>query len=243
MNYTMDASYRTRAVRTFLKAYDVKGFQNPDPSFLKKMAALMQKSQDHVDQAGKQDQNAAASQRTEGSGKAAESADTVLFSPRDMTMEEYKEYLYDKISQLPVHPTNMQDDVSIQISQAGLEAMKNDPEYEQWVLSSIRSSFMSRDPWSGMCGGKYVILYFGAEKEQSRGECLRAGHLNGSGDKLFNKKAKNSFWERRARRREELAEQYEEMLEVKELNKDLDKGFYYGSLAVLSAFKPKPEAD
>ena len=68
MNYTMDASYRARAVRSFLKAYDVKGFQNPDPSFLKKMAALMQK--DHADQAGKQEGNVAAGQRTEGSGKA-----------------------------------------------------------------------------------------------------------------------------------------------------------------------------
>ena len=38
MNTTFDASYRTRAARSFLKAYDVKSSQNPDPSFIKKMA-------------------------------------------------------------------------------------------------------------------------------------------------------------------------------------------------------------
>lgn len=206
MNFTMDASYRTRAVRNFLKAHDVKSSQNPDPSFIQKMAKIT----------------------------------TDPISANDMTMEEYKEYISGRISQLPVHPTNMQDYVSVQISDAGLEAMKNDPEYEQWVLGSIKSNFMSRDPWSGMCGGKYVVLSFGSSKEQSRGESWRAGFLNGSGNKLFNKKSQNSFWERRAQRRKELAKQYEEMLELKELNKDLDKGLYYGDLAILAAFKPKP---
>lgn len=220
MNYTMDASYRTRAVRNLLKAYDVKSSQNPDPSFMRKLAALSAKSEGPAE-----------------SGSAAKTADAVRISAEGMTMEEYKEYIYGRISQLPVHPTNMQDYVSVQISEAGLEAMKNDPEYEQWVLDSIRSNFNARDPWSGMCGAKYVILSFGAEKEQSHGESWRMGN---GGNKLFNQKAKDGFWERRAQRAKELAEQYEEMLELKELNKDLDKGLYYGDLAILAAFRPKP---
>lgn len=217
MNTTFDAGYRTRAVRTFLKVSDVKSSQNPDPAFIRKMAEISAKSRE-----------------------ASETGGAVSICTKDMGMDEYKEYIYDRISQLPMHPTNMQDYVAVQISDAGLEAMKNDPEYEQWVLDSIRSNFSARDPWSGMCGGKYVVLYFGDTKEQSRGESWRGGYLNGSGNKLFNQKSKNSFWEKRMQRTKELQEQYEEMLEIKELNKDLDQGLYYGDLAVLAAFRPKP---
>lgn len=212
MNYTMDAGYRTRTFRNFIKVHDVKSIHNPDPSFLRKMA------------------------------EAASATGPVRLSTEQMSMEEYKDYLYDRISQLPVHPTNMQDSVSIQISEDGLRAMKEDPEYEQWVLDSVKTNFAARDPWSGMCGGKYVILYFGAQKELSRGESWRAGYLNGSGNRLFEKKSENSFWERRTQRRKELAEQYEQILELKELNKDLDpgEGLYYGELAILAALRPKP---
>lgn len=215
MNTTFDASYRTRTARSFLKAYDVKSSQNPDPSFIKKMAQI----------SGQQ---------------AAQGGDAVRISSKDMSMEEYQEYIYGRISQLPMHPSNMQDTVAVQISQAGLEAMKNDPEYEKWVLDSIQSGFSARDPWSGMCGGKYTVLYFGDTQEQSRGESWRAGFMNGSGNKLFQEKAKNSFWERRAQRHRELQEQFDEIVELKELNKDLDKGLYYGELAILAAFRPKP---
>lgn len=228
MNYTMDASYRTRAVRTLLKAYDVKSAQNPDPAFLKKMEQIAAESEAAANRTNTAD-SVAGSQTTEPACVLA----------AEMTMEEYQAYIYDRISQLPVHPSNMQDSVSVQISEEGLEKMKTDPEYEQWVLSSIKTNFMSRDPWSGLCGGKYSVLYFGSEKEQSRGECWRAGYLNGSGNKLFEQKSKNSFWARRAQRRKELAQQYEEMLELKQLNKDTDKGLYYGDLAILAAFRPK----
>lgn len=238
MNYTMDASYRTRAARSLLKACDVKSSQNPDPSFMRKMAQISAKSGSAAD-SGDVPERKSMSKTGDPtvSSSVLQTADAVRIPAEDMTMEEYKEYIYGRISQLPVHPTNMQDYVSVQISEAGLEAMKNDPEYEQWVLDSAGASFNARDPWSGMCGPKYVILSFGAEKEQSRGESWR---MSSGGNKLFNQKAKDGFWERRAQRRKELAEQYEEMLELKELNKDLDKGLYYGDLAILAAFRPKP---
>lgn len=218
MYYTMNASYMERAFYNTRRAYDVKSIQNPDPLFLEKMAQIYR-------------QKDSASQPGEGMGR---------IPTEGMTIEEYKRYVYDKIAKLPTHETNMQDYVCVQISEAGMEAMRQDAEYEQWVLDSIKSNFMSRDPWSGMCGGKYMVLSFGATKEQSRVESWRAGYLNGSGSKLFQKKSQNGFWERRAKRMEELQEMYEEKLEVKELSKDLDKGMYYGQLDILSVFKPKP---
>ncbi len=106
MNYTMDASYRTRAVRTLLKAYDVKSAQNPDPAFLKKMEQIAAESEAAANRTNTAD-SVAGSQTTEPACVLA----------AEMTMEEYQAYIYDRISQLPVHPSNMQDSVSVQISE------------------------------------------------------------------------------------------------------------------------------
>ena len=88
-------------------------------------------------------------------------------------MTEYKLYLYEKISALPVHPWNLQDYVAVFISDDGLEAMKNDPEYEAWVLDCLRKNFQACDPWGARCGGKFVIFHFGATKEECRVESWR----------------------------------------------------------------------
>lgn len=218
-SYTMNAGYMSRVFRSVLKTMDVKSFQNPDTLFLKKMAAAAVKS-----------------------GGVSGAGENAGLSAKDLTMEEYQAYIYDQISLLPMHPTNMQDTISVKISDAGLKAMKEDSRYEQWVLDTVRASLAARDPWSGMCGGKYTVLSFGAGKEQYHGESWRAGYLNGSGSRLFQKKSEDSFWEHRAQRRKELAEQYEEILELRERNEDIaaDEGMYYGDLAVMAAFKPKP---
>ena len=39
---------------------------------------------------------------------------------KNMSIEEYKIYLYDKISDLPIHESNMQDSISVHITDAGL---------------------------------------------------------------------------------------------------------------------------
>lgn len=49
---------------------------------------------------------------------------------KDMTLEEYKQYLYKQISQIPIHPTRSQESRSITITDAGFQALKNDPSYE-----------------------------------------------------------------------------------------------------------------
>lgn len=123
-------------------------------------------------------------------------------STQDMTMEEYKEYISDRLSRIPMHPSQMQNSVAIHISEAGFEAMKNDPEYEEWVIGGLEKDFASHDPWSGICGGHYVVHYFGATKEEYRGQSWYPAYQNGKGESLFNQKAKGSFWERRLKRQE-----------------------------------------
>lgn len=93
---------------------------------------------------------------------------------------------------------NMQESISINISAAGFEAMKNDPEYEAWVLNDLRTGWVQPDRWAGACGGAYSTIYYGATKEECRAQMWSAGYQNGSGKSLFDGKAKDSFWERRA---------------------------------------------
>ena len=114
-----------------------------------------------------------------------------------MTMEEYKQYLHDQISRIPRHPSRALESISIQITEAGFEAMKHDPEYEAWVLDDLKTGWAQPDPWAGICGGAYAVIHYGATKEECNACSWFPGYQNGNGENLFREKSKNSFWERR----------------------------------------------
>ena len=44
----------------------------------------------------------------------------------DMSLEEYKQYIWEKISNLPMSASSRMQSISIQITDEGFEAMKND---------------------------------------------------------------------------------------------------------------------
>lgn len=118
-----------------------------------------------------------------------------------------------------MHPTRMSESISINISEAGFEAMKNDPEYEAWVLNDLRKGWAQADRWAGICGGAYSTIYYGATKEECHAEMWRAGYQNGSGKSLFDSKAKDNFWERRVERKKQMEAQIEEQQEKKRIQK------------------------
>ena len=64
---------------------------------------------------------------------------------RDLSLEEYKLYLYDQISRIPQDPSQAGWNWYVDISEAGFEAMKNDADYEAHVLDSIRRNFAAVD--------------------------------------------------------------------------------------------------
>ncbi len=131
----------------------------------------------------------------------------------EMTLEEYKQYIRDKISRIPMHPSQMKNSVSIHISDAGFLAMKNDPEYEAWVLDTIRKDFSFQDPWNAVGSGRYVIHSFGATKEEYRGYSFGKEEPSSS-----RKRVKESYWEKRRKRQKKLQkEYYEELLKKRAL--------------------------
>lgn len=198
MSSTINVNYMTRTYSNFLKGYEAKnGGQTKTASFSDRVAEKSAESQ-----------------------KVSETGKSESVSTKDMTMEEYKQYIHDKISQIPLHPSRMQESISINISEAGFEAMKNDPEYEAWVLNDLRTGWAQPDRWAGVCGGAYSTIYYGATKEECHAEMWSAGYQNGSGKSLFNGKAKDSFWERRIEQKKRLEEQVKEQQEKKRIQED-----------------------
>lgn len=121
-------------------------------------------------------------------------------STRGMTLAEYKQYIYNRISQFPMHPSQILRSVSVHISDEGFEAMQKDPEYEKWVLDTLKYDFSFYDPWAKYCGGSFAIHRFGATKEEYRGVGWYTGYRGGKGASLFDDGSEESFWEKRMKR-------------------------------------------
>ena len=85
-----------------------------------------------------------------------------------------------------MHPTRAGESISVTISEAGFEAMKNDPEYEAWVLNDLQVGWSQPDKWSGICGGAFSTIYYGASKEECHAEMWSAGYNNGNGGMHWN---------------------------------------------------------
>ena len=124
----------------------------------------------------------------------------------DMSLDEYKQYIWKKISDLPMSASCRMESISVQISDEGFEAMKNDPEYEAWVLDTLAKNFSFEDPFTMRCGGGYAVHHFGATKEEYHGEGWYPGYMGGQGAATFDKKSKGSFWEQRMERHKEYME-------------------------------------
>lgn len=87
-------------------------------------------------------------------------------SPQEMTMQEYKQYIAQKIRQIPVHPSRRNEYISVTISEEGYAAMKNDPEYEAWVLNDLKSAWSLPGFYFGSGDKVYTNIYYGATKEE-----------------------------------------------------------------------------
>lgn len=198
MGNMINVNYMTKVYSNFLKDHETKNSsQSGSASFGDRVA-----------------------EKSAGSRNVSETGKAGAVSTKDMTMEEYKQYIHDRISQIPMHPSRMQESISIHISEAGFEAMKNDPEYEAWVLNDLRTGWAQPDRWAGVCGGAYSTIYYGATKEECHAEMWSAGYRNGSGKSLFDGRAEDSFWERRAERKKRIEEQVMEQQEKKRVQRE-----------------------
>ena len=162
MSNTINVNYMTRAYNQYQQKIVTKDQEKEDTRFADSVK-----------------------EKREGSGSIVGNLKTGSVSAKDMTMEEYKQYIYNKISKIPMHPTRAGESISVTISEAGFEAMKNDPEYEAWVLNDLQVGWSQPDKWSGICGGAFSTIYYGASKEECHAEMWSAGYNNGNGGRLL----------------------------------------------------------
>ncbi len=127
-------------------------------------------------------------------------------SREDMTMEEYKQFFTALMDSIPRDPSQRNDVEIWSITEKGWEQMKNDPDYEAWVLGYTvenRSVYIPFASWPGyspcLCTEK-----FGDSIEQHIGQSVP---MNTGGSKKTNSSDEESWWVKRQKRLKELLEE------------------------------------
>gem|GEM_PF-7112307 len=144
---------------------------------------------------------------------------------KELTLQEYKEYVYYKISEMrdKSHGNLKYDNcVIVDISEEGFAAMQADPEYEKWVFDKIDECLNYRNVWEKRVGTNYFILKFGKSKDELEEETWFSGEF----DETQNEK--ESFWDSRIRRQRELDRIYFEKLDKR---RKFEKKLYEKSVA------------
>lgn len=89
---------------------------------------------------------------------------------QSMSMLEYREYITKLLGNIRFAPSRPYDEETVFISEEGWEQMKNDPEYEAWVLGYTKVNRSVEDPFFGMGSyGSYAIEHFGASIDEHNG--------------------------------------------------------------------------
>ena len=132
-------------------------------------------------------------------------------SKDEMTLDEYKQWVMNEISQMPVSgwARSTYSSGAIIIKEEAFERMKIDPEYEEYVLNRVRSACSVQ----GITGCSNYVGYdvIGASPEECYGY---AGPVGGSSSNFAGNE--ESWWEKRHKRMEELMEEIAEAATEKE---------------------------
>ncbi len=125
-------------------------------------------------------------------------------SKDEMSLDEYKQWVMNQISQFPVSGwvRSTFSSGSIVIKEEAFERMKNDPEYENYVLNRVRSAYSVQGLPVGSNNVGFDVI--GASPEECYGY---AGPVGKSGSETANDG--ESWWEKRHERMEELMKQQE----------------------------------
>ena len=181
-----------------------KSSQTETTSFADKMAEKRESAVDQYKRNHPEDASHVDAQVRAGRSVIAKNgADNV--SREDMTMEEYKIFINGLLSSIPFDSTRMYDKEIISISDAGWEQMKNDPDYEAWVLGYTAENRSVRNPFFGYPGasGSVYVEKFGVSIEEHIGQSVGA---SGPGSGSNHVKNEKSWWEKRHEKMEELME-------------------------------------
>lgn len=148
----------------------------------------------------------------------------------EMTMAEYKAYIWDKIDSFPFSPTRPNDDETIKISEKCFERMKSDSEYEDKMMNIIKEGRMYPNPYYGsglVDSGVYWILEFdGGEGCKSQGFSKNFGGSKEDASNRFNKESEGGFWSSKRMLKKKMQAEIEQIIHqkremVEEINEEV----------------------
>lgn len=146
-------------------------------------------------------------------------------SKEDMTLSEYKQWVMNELSQLPVSGWVQSSFSSgaLIIKEEAFENMKNDPEFEEYVFNRVRSLYSAKGLPVGSNNISYEVI--GGSPEECYGY---AGPVGGGNAKIFDKD--ESWWQERHEEFEELLEaQAKAAYKKAQLNRALAQEEYLNS--------------
>ncbi len=204
MSITINTNY-TAGIYSNQVNKQAKNSQTKTTSFVDKMAEKRESAVDQYKRNHPEDASHVDAQVRAGKSVITKNGvDNV--SREDMTMEEYKFFINGLLSSISFDSTRIYDKEFISISDAGWEQMKNDPDYEAWVLGYTAENRSVRNPffgWPGASGSVYVEK-FGASIEEHIGRSVGTSGPGSSSNQIKNEK---SWWEKRHEKMEELMEE------------------------------------
>ena len=132
-------------------------------------------------------------------------------STDEMTMDEYKGYINQKLQSLSRNATRYQDSETVIISDAGFEVMKNNPDYEAWVIDTVQQNLSFPNYLYGVVknSASISVHQFGATKEEYRGQMYSA---NRSNHNPVNNEPED-FWTLRQKRMKKILKMEQEMFD------------------------------
>ncbi len=161
-----------------------------------KVSAVEEYKRRHPEDAAHVDQQVQAGKRVLSKNGADE------ISRDEMSMEEYKIFIEEIMAGIPFDSSRTNDREIVSISEAGWEQMKNDPDYEAWVLGYTSENRAVRNPFAAWTGGIFAVERFGASIESHHGESVSMSKADEK-----EKEDGKSWWQKRHERYEELLEQ------------------------------------
>ena len=122
----------------------------------------------------------------------AEAKENISADKKNMSLEEYKNFVTEKILQTSRHFSRLKDDITVVLTDKTFAAMKNNSDYESWVFNRLEEELNFPDYLCFYPGnqGKVETLQFGETEKDYRGSCI-------SKQKNFSQTQEKSYWELR----------------------------------------------
>ena len=163
----------------------------------------------------------------EKTAESEEIAAVKAISKEDMSLEEYREMISEKISGFPLHPSQIGNSFAINISDASLQKMKDDPEYEEWLLNDVKGALGRAVPgWYQAIGGPSTYCVLNYENGEKGCWChmwskdYKGGAKSASG--IFDDESRNSVYKRKVEQKKQIEKEVQKkILKKKQMEKEL----------------------